>query len=162
ILPFVDQQYNDPWSPQPIKLFLCPSRRDWSVGPKDDYGAGHHPDWWFGDQSWSILGGPYVRKPKGGSRIGYFGVSLAVVSNRDRSSNPLLLSHKGVAPRFYAGGSPPAFGHKRTDYTWSEGSHWEHKRDPRSFHYDANNLPMQDFMGAPHTSGMPSLFADGS
>src|SRR5207237_2740771 len=51
ILPHVEQQNNDPKNPQPVKLFLCPSRRGPEVGPRDDYGVGRHPGFWNGNQA---------------------------------------------------------------------------------------------------------------
>ena len=67
-----------------------------------------------------------------------------------------------MAPQYYQGGSPPAYGQTLTDNTWASGDHWEHKRDPNYLVQDTNNLPMQYYNGDPHTSGALCLFADGS
>ena len=47
LLPYIEQSANNPAAPQAIALFLCPSRRSSTVGPRDDYGAAQHPDWWY-------------------------------------------------------------------------------------------------------------------
>jgi prepilin-type N-terminal cleavage/methylation domain-containing protein/prepilin-type processing-associated H-X9-DG protein len=170
LLPYVEQANNSPSVAAPVKLFLCPSRRTTDVGPKDDYAAGHHPDWWYATYPYagwySILGGPYYPDHQGGYFTNFFGISLGDVSNADGTSNTLLLSHKGLAPEYYKGGSPPAQNNPKytTDVNWFDGSGWEHHRDPtRAFHQDSNQVPaMQEYAGSPHSGGMPSLFADGS
>jgi prepilin-type processing-associated H-X9-DG protein len=170
LLPYVEQQNNSPSVGGPVTLFLCPSRRGPEVGPKDDYGAGHHPDWWyqtFPYWGWySILGGPYVSDHNGRFNRKSAGVTLTAVSNNDGTSNTLLLAHKGLAPQFYEGGSPPAQDNPRltTDVNWYEGSGWEHHRDStKGFHQDSNRTPnMQELIGSPHPGAMPCLFADGS
>jgi prepilin-type N-terminal cleavage/methylation domain-containing protein/prepilin-type processing-associated H-X9-DG protein len=170
LLSYVEQDNNSPAVGAPVKLFLCPSRRGIEVGPRDDYGAGHHPDWWFEFfpySGWfSILGGPYVSDHQGGSKTGYPGVSLAQLSAADGSSNTLLLTHKGLAPIYYGGGSPPAENNPdfTTDVNWFSGSGWEHHRNPTlGFQRDSNTIAnMQDFIGSPHSGAMPCLFGDGS
>jgi prepilin-type N-terminal cleavage/methylation domain-containing protein/prepilin-type processing-associated H-X9-DG protein len=170
LLPYVEQANNSPSVAAPVKLFLCPSRRATEVGPRDDYAAGHHPDWWYASHPYSgwysILGGPYFPDHQGGTYTNYAGVSLVEVANADGSSNTLLLAHKGLAPRYYAGGSPPAQNNPKytTDVTWYAGSGWEHHRDPtRGFRQDSNQVPdMQEYPGSPHSGGMPCLLADGS
>jgi prepilin-type N-terminal cleavage/methylation domain-containing protein/prepilin-type processing-associated H-X9-DG protein len=170
LLPYVEQANNSPSIAAPVKLFLCPSRRTTDVGPKDDYGAGHHPDWWYAYYPYtgwySILGGPYYSDHQGGYYVNYGGVSLPQVTNADGSSNTLLLAHKGLAPKYYRGGSPPAQGNPNftTDVTWFGGSGWEHHRDPtRPFRQDSNQIAdMQEYAGSPHSGAMPCVFADGS
>jgi len=170
LLPYVEQDNNSPAAGVPVPIFLCPSRRTTNVGPRDDYGAGHHPDWWYQFYPYggwySILGGPYLSNRQGGSWAGYRGVNLGQLAAADGSSNTLLLEHKGLAPQYYAGGSPPAQDNPdfTTDVTWFMGGGWEHHRDPtQGFQQDSNQLAnMQELMGAPHPGGMPVLFGDGS
>ena len=170
LLPYVEQQNNNPSIGAPVSLFLCPSRRGTEVGPRDDYGAGHHPDWWFETypyRGWySILGGPYYSDHKGKFFTNYKGTSLTAVISCDGSSNTLLLAHKGLAPQYYEGGSPPAQNdpHLTTDVNWYEGSGWEHHRDPtKGFHQDNNQIAnMQELVASPHPGAMLCLFADGS
>src|SRR5262249_15158105 len=145
LLPHVEQQNNSPKTAAPVPLFLCPSRRSIDVGPRDDYGAGHHPDWWrdnYPYKGWySILGGPYTRDHPDGN--GYGGVNLARLTTADGTSSTLLLAHKGLAPQYYRGGSPPAQKNPQftTDVTWFSGSGWEHHRDPtRGFFQDNNEI----------------------
>jgi len=170
LLPYVEQDNNSPAAAVPVNIFLCPSRRTTEVGPRDDYAAGHHPDWWYASHPYagwySILGGPYLSDRKGGTVAFYRGVNLGQLTAADGSSNTLLLAHKGLAPQYYSGGSPPAQNNPgfTTDVTWFSGSGWEHHRDPtQGFQQDSNKLAaMQELMGAPHPGGMPCLFGDGS
>jgi prepilin-type N-terminal cleavage/methylation domain-containing protein len=173
VLPYVEQQNADPQNPTPIKLFLCPSRRNTSVGPRDDYASGHHPDWWWEDfpeaSGWySILGGPFFSDHDYSYRTADSRVSLNKLLVLDGSSNTLLLSHKGLAPQYYEGGSPPVEDDNDsypTDVNWSQtGSGWEHRRNPTlTFTQDSNQTEnMQEYIGSPHPGAVPSLFADGS
>ncbi|HEV3263257.1 MAG TPA: DUF1559 domain-containing protein [Gemmataceae bacterium] len=171
ILPYAEQQNNDPSNPAPIKIFLCPTRRGVDLGPRDDYGPGHHPDWWYQTSPtlgwYSILGGPYFSDHKDGEVAMKRRVTLGTVTNADGSANTLLLAHKGLAPQYYGGGSPVAQGDPGffTDVTWTQsGSGWEHKRNPTlPFIRDSNQVPnMQEYFGSPHPGAMPCLFADGA
>src|SRR5262249_30999768 len=88
------------------------------------------------------------------------------LTNADGSSNTLLLAHKGLAPRYYTGNSPPAQNNSKytTDVSWFDGSGWEHHRDPtQGFEQDNNDIDdMQELAGSPHPGAMPCLFGDGS
>ena len=181
VLPYIEQPNNAPNNPQPVKLFLCPSRRSTQVGPRDDYGVGRHSGFWTGTDTLSILGGPWIPAPFGQSIRAFDGVTLTAVCVLDGSSNTLMLGHKGLAPKYYQSGSPvipwntPPY---RTDVTWAAlstpGSHdtmYEHHRDPRHFVQDTNDqnqlyawwgYGMEGLIGSPHTGSMPFLFADGS
>jgi prepilin-type N-terminal cleavage/methylation domain-containing protein len=163
LLPYVEQQNNKANNAQPVKTYLCPSRRSTSVGARDDYGAAHHADWGFGPRGWyTVLGGPYLS----GGRT----TPPSMVGISDGTSNTLLLGHKGVAPKYYPGGSPAAYGQVNTDFNWAcwngggtTGDHWEHKRNPTYVvqdNFDPEN--MQYYLSTPHTGTMPAVFADGS
>ena len=170
ILSYVEQQNNSPSAAAPVKIYLCPSRRTTNVGPRDDYGAGHHPDWWYESfpySGWySVLGGPYFSDHNGGMNSNFSGVRLTDITGADGTSNTLLLSHKGLAPLYYKGGSPPADNNPTftTDVTWFSGSGWEHHRNPTlAFARDSNDIAnMQELIGSPHTGAIPCLFCDGS
>jgi prepilin-type N-terminal cleavage/methylation domain-containing protein len=196
ILPYIDESSRlmiptagppPNWIATPISLFICPSRR----GPnnagkndpynphqfaKDDYAAGHHPDWWFGNGWFSVLGGPYLSpaSPRTQYPVDSFAPDdypgTRIDDIRDGNSNTLLLTHKGVAPIYYNGGSQPAYGQVNTDHNWAGytqpnvvGDHWEHKRDPTiGWVRDSDVLQgtNQYFHGSPHPASVPSLFAD--
>ena len=160
ILPYVEQGNVNPAAPVAIPLYLCPARRGTDVGPKTDYGSAHHPEWGWGpspDGKLAILGGPY----RSGGRT-YSPINLSQLTSQDGSSNTLLLTHKGIKPQFYPGGSEPAHGQTRTDETWVKGDHWNIKRQPDTFTPDKNDVPMQYYLGSPHTGAMPALFGDGA
>lgn len=181
ILPYLEQQNNDPSNPTPVKMFLCPARRDVSVGPRDDYACSQHPCFsvaYANRSVWqSIMGGAWTCIPGSNQphRL-YSGVSLTQVTNLDGSSNTMLLTHKGMRPKFYQGGSP-IYNHSKTDVSWSAQSEpglhetWsEHRRGAGGFYRDTNDeirsngnaFYSESVLGAPHSSSMPVLFADGS
>ncbi len=178
MLPYIEQQNQNLANPQPIKIFLCPSRRDVNVGPRSDYAAAHHQVMWDYNradrQHWrSIMGGPLVWIHQGIDRgyyaYAYFGASLLDISGADGTSNTFLLSHKGLAPQHYNGGSPAYVG-SETDVSWVAMSPpndltltwWEHKRSPGGAQQDHNNGYAETVMGSAHSGSMPYLFADGS
>lgn len=169
LLPYVEQQVQvTTWTtnPQAVRLFLCPTRRTASVGPKDDYAAGHHVGGPTVDGgihlNWrSILGGSFVS----GSVV-FKGVSLGDVTSADGASNTLMLAHKAVEPKNYGGAGG-------NDEGWGWRGNWdEHNRDPRYISLDANGYynhpelpspqPRENYLGSPHPGSMPLLFADGS
>jgi prepilin-type N-terminal cleavage/methylation domain-containing protein len=165
LLPYMEQDFQNPANPQKIKMYLCPSRRQNESNAFVDYGSAHHVDWGFraGGNGWyTILGGP-------GTYRGATFKAPSIVNVKDGTSNTLLQGHKGVSPLYYSGGSPAAHGQSPTDFNWANwdgtttGAHWEHKRDPGYIvtdeHDDAN---MQYYMSTPHGTIMPCSLADGS
>ena len=165
LLPYIEQKDNPPLAPKPIKLFLCPARRGVDVGPKNDFGSAHHVNW-SGIPGWyTILGGPYLYAE--GIPAVFFNLPKHFPPDfnkiTDGTSNTLLMAHKGVARKYYNGGSPPAYGQTRTDISWSSGDHWEHKRSPDYLvPEDYDDLNMQYYFSSPHSGSMPCSFADGS
>jgi len=159
LLPYIEQKDQNPLNPKPIKLFFCPGRRSVEAGAKGDYGTAHHCHW-FGNTGWyTILGGPYLQG--GGTPPDHVAPNFNKIT--DGTSNTLLLAHKGVARKYYMGGSPAAYNQTRTDFSWATGDHWEHKRNPDFLvpeDYDVEN--MQYYLSSPHTGSMPCSFADGS
>ncbi|HEV3343310.1 MAG TPA: DUF1559 domain-containing protein [Pirellulales bacterium] len=156
LLPYIEQGSQTPARPLAIPLFLCPSRRGASAGPKDDYAAGRHADEFFENGWQSVLGGPYVSNA--GTVLGRGGVGLSAVG--DGSSNTLLLAHKAMRPSEYYGSSDPASG----DSGGWAGPCWnfEHERNPRVFILDVELPEVERYIGSPHSSAMPSLATDGS
>lgn len=92
IRPFLEAEANEGQAAIPV--YLCPSRRDASVGAKFDYGVGDLGFGYFGyefESPWGSLGialngGRYFRSDK----------------IPDGASNTLLLGHKGLDPEYYA------------------------------------------------------------
>jgi hypothetical protein len=172
LLPYIEQDNQAPtWhnNPQPVKIFLCPSRRGTEVGAKDDYGLGHHPDFWNqssgfmagGHPGWfSILGGHNVSPPNWPL---FGGISVVNVSNLDGCSNTLLLAHKGVTPSQYFNPNGP------NDHGWwvrwgdTGDYHWEYKRNPTGIYQEDNRgTDWSVYLASPHPAVMPVVFADGS
>jgi prepilin-type N-terminal cleavage/methylation domain-containing protein/prepilin-type processing-associated H-X9-DG protein len=157
VLPYIEQQnlYNivrSGGSPQPVKTFLCPSRRSTSVGAKDDYCTGLK-DVETGSPP-TILGG--------GTPI-----SLAVITATNGSSNTLLLAHKVMRPANYTVTSV-----RNADTTWADPNpgNRDHTRplDPggsgcsagHGYTKDANCVD-EHHQGGPHSSSAPVLWTDG-
>lgn len=148
----------------PVKTYLCPSRRGIIVGPKDDYAAAFQTSCIItfsggvSKQFNSIMGAPTfptgpVLNPT------YTGTTLGQVTNSDGASNTFLLSHKYMVPSSYA-----TSGATQTDSYWSDTTQlWDHNRR-------ADLAPLQDNLtinnvygfGSPHPGAMPCLYADGS
>ncbi|MGL4423228.1 MAG: DUF1559 domain-containing protein, partial [Gemmataceae bacterium] len=161
----IEQDNMNPAAAQPVKMYLCPSRRSSSTQPFDDYGTAHHVSWGFrGSAStwYGAIGGPYTATGnRAATRIGTI---------KDGTSNTLMIAHKGVSPKYYEGGSPAAYGQTRTDFNWAcwdggsvVGDHWEHKRQPGFIvqdDFDEEN--MQYYLSTPHTQVMPVSYCDGS
>ncbi len=176
LLPYVEQDalyravIADPKAAQPVKIFLCPSRRGPEVGAKDDYAAatedsmGKAP---LKNSSYrTILGGTLTGVGKFG------GTTLAVVSNGAGTSNTLLLAHKVMRPVNYYNSSE-----EFDDTSWADTSttydktHRDHFRATDSggggssagkgYTPDDNNVDTHHF-GGPHPGGSPVLLADGS
>jgi prepilin-type N-terminal cleavage/methylation domain-containing protein/prepilin-type processing-associated H-X9-DG protein len=150
LLPHIEQAAQDPAAPGPVPLFLCPSRRGPSVGPRADYGAAWHPDMIFsgGWNGWlTILGGPYQS-----TYAQQKAVTMTQVASVDGLSQTLLLSHKAMQPQRYQGGDP-------NDTAWPDGLHL---RAPTQSVPDSNAPGIWNYFGSPHPGAMPCLFADGS
>jgi prepilin-type N-terminal cleavage/methylation domain-containing protein len=184
ILSYVEQdnQYANvvanPQNALPVKIFLCPSRRTTSVGPKDDYAftvsAGLQLTY---NQGWfSILdGSPNQWSAKAPT-------TLTIVSNGSGTSNTLLLGHKGLAMSNWnnTGTIYDSNGGFWADTSWSDATNYnwagynDHTRDatncvtlsqdtPTDIPNDFNSgWGSQSCFTSPHPAVMPSLMADGS
>jgi prepilin-type N-terminal cleavage/methylation domain-containing protein len=179
ILPYVEEgnQYANvlanPTSAQPVKIFLCPSRRSTMVGPKDDYAFSVNAGLqYFNIGWWSILA-----SDNGGSPT-----TLTLVTNSGGTSTTLLLSHKALALSNYNNtgivfDSDPN-GNFVADSFWADTTmNWagygDHSRDPTNFslssdagldnaNFNNSGWAYQSCFASPHPGVMPSLWADGS
>jgi prepilin-type N-terminal cleavage/methylation domain-containing protein/prepilin-type processing-associated H-X9-DG protein len=141
---------------QPIKIYLCPGRRNTSMGPGLDYGSGsvalYGPE--FGTWPFTTIFGAYTSTQ----------ASLAMITDADGTANTILLGHKGMQPWNYGVGA----GHSAQDDTWWSNHPYDHHRSPFYFFQDTNEDPlpgvlsMWQTMGGPHPNVCPTLFADGS
>jgi prepilin-type N-terminal cleavage/methylation domain-containing protein len=152
-------QWNDP-NVKPIKIYICPGRRNTSIGPKLDYGSIYSPPA-VGQDPFGVLAGgptpPWLFHPI----LAYqfpTQVTLTMVTDADGTANTLLLSHKGMSPQNY--GNTSDTGH---DLAWAENADfYQHHRIPYYFYQDTNAINMVNYNGGPHPNVSPTLFADGS
>jgi prepilin-type N-terminal cleavage/methylation domain-containing protein/prepilin-type processing-associated H-X9-DG protein len=191
LLPYIEEQAQvnpvttSMANAQPIKLFICPTRRSTAMGPVVDYCSGNiatHTASQLGtlanSKFMTILGG----KSSGLSGVSpevSLGTTMALVTAADGTSNSLLLSHKSMLPSSYSTviTSTTVSSHTNNTSIWDAGwaasltdtsgpvfgVYWgDHQRW-------FNTGPVQDSvssyaysMGSPHPGSMPSLFADGS
>lgn len=104
---------------QPVKTFLCPSRRTTVVGPKTDYAAAMQCGMWAPGlpinavrftiaPGWknSILGSTlttYRAVVVGGTTVqgNFGGTTMGAVTSADGTANTILLSHKSMNPSTY-------------------------------------------------------------
>jgi prepilin-type N-terminal cleavage/methylation domain-containing protein/prepilin-type processing-associated H-X9-DG protein len=169
VLPYIEQAGNPPAAPRPVKMFLCPSRRDESAGPQADYASAYMLDFLDCVQQepayaglHSIIGGTQdCNRP-------FNGTPMAAVANGDGSTNTLLLGHKAMQPRRYAGPYPRG-AMDLDDRSWTYGGDiYEFLRDARRWVHDTNDPSIEDVgsgtaaFGSPHPGAAPALFADGS
>jgi prepilin-type N-terminal cleavage/methylation domain-containing protein/prepilin-type processing-associated H-X9-DG protein len=158
-------------NPQPVALFLCPSRRVAAVGARDDYAGSHHPMSWIGGVRRTVLYGYDTARPR----------RLADLT--DGTTNVLLLAEKGLDPTQYQAALNPY------DNTWSsrtdcvssgtnQGACLSRFRCPFGFRQDKNGgypsteIPycsafrgsagMQALFGSAHPGALNTLFGDGS
>ncbi len=158
----------------PVKTYLCPARRNTSVGPKMDFCAAYHGGVNEGSLNGFKVNGVTINSS------GYQtildtnvtgpkppGVTLSTITNGAGTANTLLCAHKILRPSHYFGGSGVDNGYATTDLY--EG--YDHMRWTDQFGGDTsaglgyaqdNEGADENHMGGPHSSGSPVLFADGS
>jgi prepilin-type N-terminal cleavage/methylation domain-containing protein len=141
---------------KPIKIYICPGRRNTSMGPCLDYGSGSVAIYGAGSSTWpfTTIFGAYISTQ----------ATLTMVTDADGTANTLLVGHKGMRPQDYGTGA----GNSSNDDTWWSNNPVDHHRSAFYFFQDTNNQPvpnvynMWDVMGGPHPNVCPNLFADGS
>jgi prepilin-type N-terminal cleavage/methylation domain-containing protein/prepilin-type processing-associated H-X9-DG protein len=145
---------------EPVKIFLCPSRRTTAAGAKIDYAGAFNGGIAEADLTNFVPG-------SGGNKfiLNTPKTTLVVVTGGGGSSNTLLLAHKVMRPANYNGGSGTdpgyafintSFDHMRWADRFGGGS-----SAAKGYTQDDNNVDENHF-GGPHTGGSPVLFADGS
>jgi len=163
ILPFVEQQnnYNNivaGGAAQPVKGFICPSRRSTSAGAKDDYASARNPS--FNGVNYNSILGDGV------------GVTLSMVTNGNGSSNTFLLAHKGMNPAYYAAGDAHDNGFVDNSRGAGDGGNGDHLRyvdgggggcvSGKGYFQDNSCITDENHLGGPHPGGSPCVYADGS
>jgi prepilin-type N-terminal cleavage/methylation domain-containing protein len=145
-----------------VKSFICPARRDTSVGGRIDYAGTYNPgltegsitDFGLGGSNKSVLNTPNV--------------TLTVVTNLSGTSSTLLLGHKILQPNNYNGGSTKDYGYANTLVAQNGYDHmrWADKFGGGAV---AGHGMVQDtagvdenHFGGSHTNGSPMLWADGA
>ncbi|OAI42300.1 hypothetical protein AYO40_00210 [Planctomycetaceae bacterium SCGC AG-212-D15] len=133
---------------QPVSIFLCPSRRNVSMGPWDDYGIPLSPsNTYFQPSTVPGTTGPDITQWRSildtenwnSWPTKSFGTTtLTMVSGQDGTSNTVMLGHKGMDTQSYAGGH---WNNPGTDDGWGAVGYGggapsngyegiEHKRQP--------------------------------
>jgi prepilin-type N-terminal cleavage/methylation domain-containing protein/prepilin-type processing-associated H-X9-DG protein len=135
LLGYLDYQEAD--SSSVLQSFLCPSRRDASVGARRDYGYA---------STGAIDGiGP-------GILDAHTPVTMTTVSRFDGTAYTVLLSHVWMSPATYLGGDP-------TDQGWAAKLNSRTTiSTPRP---DTDSSADNTYLGSAHPQVMPTLFADG-
>ena len=177
ILPYIEQQnmytalqiqgngtLNNPGAAQPIKTYICPSRRTTAVGAKIDYAGAYNAGISVPDVTNFVAGANGFR-----SILNTRGTTMTAVTGQAGTSNTLLLAHKLMRPTNYTGGSgtDPGF----TTSTGSDHMRWCDSNGGRENGYiqDADTYTSgalsgsgidENHMGGPHPSGSPVLWAD--
>jgi prepilin-type N-terminal cleavage/methylation domain-containing protein len=163
--------------PNPIKGFLCPSRRGTVVGPKDDYATAIQvsvyidttpppnpnpsQDVWvqyntvMGAPSHPVLPGQSPPPPE--LKPNYTGTNHSGLS--DGSSNTIIMSHKYMIPSTYTSAAAT-----QTDSSWGDVQQlWDHERLASVPVLQDNQTVNSIYgFGSPHPTAMPCLYADGS
>ena len=134
LLPYMEQAGAE--DNRPIKEFLCPSRRGIVAGAKRDYG-------YAASNGGASAGASVLDHPDG--------VTLSEITNKNGTTNTLLLSHLWLDPQHYNGGDPTDLG-------------WATKNNSRTINNsakpDADATGSIQYIGGPHPNVCPSLFAD--
>jgi prepilin-type processing-associated H-X9-DG protein len=168
-------------NPQPVDIFLCPSRRTKQVGPKDDY-AGVYTDsiaHWDPFTGAATGGNGDLDLIMGQAAVIHFkpivnngNVRLSDVTSGSGTSTTLLLGHKLMDPANYLainGNNDLGF----ADYFAKSGQYehmrWTDANDGGNLNAPADHGYIQDtkgidanHMGGPHYNGAPVVYADGS
>jgi prepilin-type N-terminal cleavage/methylation domain-containing protein/prepilin-type processing-associated H-X9-DG protein len=159
----------------PVGPFLCPARRNTTVGPKIDFCGAYHGGVNEGSLNGFKVNGVAINS------TGYQtildtdvtgpkapGITLSTITNGAGTSNTLLLAHKLMNPANYFSTTD---GHDEGYATTDLWGGYDHMRwsDQGGSGATAGLGYMQDgpnvdenHMGGPHSSGSPVLMADGS
>lgn len=136
LLPFIEQgKASDDTA---IALYLCPGRRDISVGAKRDYG-------YASSQATGAVG-PSVLDAKDG-------VNTTTVSENTGLSSTALLTHVWMSPATYTNGSDP------TDAGWATKNNSRSTNTTAKTDHDSSGT--NTHLGGPHATTLPTLYADG-
>jgi prepilin-type N-terminal cleavage/methylation domain-containing protein/prepilin-type processing-associated H-X9-DG protein len=160
-----------------VPVFLCPARRDTSVGPKTDYCGAYHGGINEGALNGSVINGVTINS------TGYQtildtnvvgpnppGTTLSQITNGAGTSNTLMMAHKVMRPSHYQSGG----GNNDRGWVWTYltgGHRYDHMRwadqfgsgssRGKGYTPDDENVD-ENHMGGPHPAGSPVLYADGS
>ncbi|WP_390888687.1 DUF1559 family PulG-like putative transporter [Frigoriglobus tundricola] len=144
---------------QPVKIFLCPSRRSSSSGAVIDYAAAF---------SYSLNIGAvtnYVSNPGNRAILNTSKTTLTTVTGGAGTSSTLLLAHKVMRPANYVGGGNNDTGYATPPYSADHMRYVDNGASGSNaglgYVQDGPNVD-ENHMGGPHSGGSPVLFADGS
>jgi type II secretory pathway pseudopilin PulG len=155
-----------------VPTFLCPSRRNASVGAKVDYCGAfddsieHLGPSGNGDLD-TIMGAGVAAAQH--TILNNNGVTLTLVTNNSGTSNTLLLVHKVMDPANYLNTNGPndpgwALNSANNSYDhmrWTDANNGTPGQGEHGYIKDTTGVD-NNHMGGPHPSGAPVLYADAS
>ena len=160
LLPYMEQQNMvTTGNYQPVKIFLCPSRRTTQVGAKIDYAGAYN-----GGIEGYMISSYQGSASNSRSILNTYGTTMTVITTQAGTSNTLLLAHKIIQPQHYLGGSGTDPGYTNTStydhMRWADGGGGG-SSGGKGYIQDNNNCDENHF-GGPHPSGSPVLWGDGT
>jgi prepilin-type N-terminal cleavage/methylation domain-containing protein len=135
LLPYAEA--NNATDSTPVALYLCPGRRNMSVGAKRDYG-------YASSQGTGSVGPSILDNPRP--------VRLVEIDEGNRKAETVLLTHVWLAPSTYLGGDS-------TDLGWATKNN--SRTTTNVTKQDGDSSGNNTYLGGPHGAGNLSLFADG-
>jgi prepilin-type N-terminal cleavage/methylation domain-containing protein len=181
-----------PAASTPVKTFICPSRRDTSVGPATDYAGAFHGGINNASLNQGQLNGAYVCPESRSNSLNAIldtytygknarGITLSTVTNGAGTSSTILMAHKALRPVNYSRPVPSTSGSLPSN---DDGWVWTYWSDQNPNPYWCDHMRwadgggsgsstgrgyMQDdnnmdenHFGGPHPGGSPVLFSDGA
>jgi prepilin-type N-terminal cleavage/methylation domain-containing protein/prepilin-type processing-associated H-X9-DG protein len=158
----------------PVKTYLCPARRNTSVGAKIDFCGAYHGGINEGSLDKFKVNNVLINSTRYQTILDTDvtgpkppGTTLTQITNGAGTSNTLMCSHKVMRPGHYFGGSGTDNGYAGTDFFGG----YDHMRWADQFgggsskglgYTQDNDNVDENHMGGPHSSASPVLFADGS
>ncbi|WP_086026090.1 DUF1559 family PulG-like putative transporter [Zavarzinella formosa] len=181
ILPYIEQGNNPAYTGgtvAPVSIYLCPSRRNTSVGARIDYGTVHSAAWdnnhrGPGQASAAGVTGWYTIMGGWCSSQGRWPVGFTLGTITNGTSNTGLVCHRGLKPSLYTTGGvndmlfDALTGGDSGNQPWWTNRSWigiQGDSNTATFNNVASGLTLDSnyTQGSNHTGVSPTSCADGS